>query len=411
MKKKRIILSAYACEPNKGSEPGVGWHWANQIKNLGHDVLIITRKNNKKNIEAELSKKKSLLKKENFFYFELPKLFLSLKKKIPLGIYFYYFFWQFFLHKKIIKENIIKNYDLIHHLTIGTFRIPSFLWKLNKKFIFGPLGGYETLPYPIYRELNFKDYIFEKIRNFSNIYTAKYSYNFRKCLNNSFMLFTKNIETKKNILKFHKLNNNIKVFSERGHFIGRKVKIKKKKITKLLFIGRLIHWKGCDIAIMALKEALQKNSNLSLNIYGNGPDKKKLSVLIKNLSLDKKVKIKNFVNNKNIDKIYKSHDLLIFPSFHEATGGVILEALSNSLPVICFDRGGPSDLINKFSGYKIKINKNDNKFKLAIKMALRINLLTSNLKLYIKHSNGAYEIAKKNTWKKIVKNFYNIILN
>jgi len=43
MKKKKILLSAYACEPKKGSEPGVGWNWAIQICKMGNDKKIITR--------------------------------------------------------------------------------------------------------------------------------------------------------------------------------------------------------------------------------------------------------------------------------------------------------------------------------------------------------------------------------
>ena len=75
MKKKyKILLSAYACEPNVGSEPGVGWNWAIEIKKLGHEILIITRKNNKKVIEKELLTNK-ILNKKNFYYFDLPKFF------------------------------------------------------------------------------------------------------------------------------------------------------------------------------------------------------------------------------------------------------------------------------------------------------------------------------------------------
>ena len=38
MKKKKILLSAYACEPNEGSEPGVGWNWAIELKKLRHKI-------------------------------------------------------------------------------------------------------------------------------------------------------------------------------------------------------------------------------------------------------------------------------------------------------------------------------------------------------------------------------------
>ena len=43
----RVLISAYACEPNKGSEPGVGWNWALQMAKL-NEVYVITRSNNRK---------------------------------------------------------------------------------------------------------------------------------------------------------------------------------------------------------------------------------------------------------------------------------------------------------------------------------------------------------------------------
>ena len=50
----KILAFAYACEPQKGSEPGAGWGWARLLARLG-DTWIITRANNKEAIEAELS--------------------------------------------------------------------------------------------------------------------------------------------------------------------------------------------------------------------------------------------------------------------------------------------------------------------------------------------------------------------
>ena len=39
----KILLSAYACEPNKGSEPNVGWNWALGLKKIGHEITVIKR--------------------------------------------------------------------------------------------------------------------------------------------------------------------------------------------------------------------------------------------------------------------------------------------------------------------------------------------------------------------------------
>ena len=52
----KVLISAYACEPSKGSEPAIGWNWATEIANKGHHLVVFTRLNNKKNIESFLEK-------------------------------------------------------------------------------------------------------------------------------------------------------------------------------------------------------------------------------------------------------------------------------------------------------------------------------------------------------------------
>ena len=50
----RVLISAYACEPNKGSEPGVGWNWTLQMAKMD-EVYVITRSNSYRNIFTETS--------------------------------------------------------------------------------------------------------------------------------------------------------------------------------------------------------------------------------------------------------------------------------------------------------------------------------------------------------------------
>ena len=48
---KKILMSAFSCQPGKGSEPGVGWNWSVQAaKNA--DVYVLTRSKMKPYIEA-----------------------------------------------------------------------------------------------------------------------------------------------------------------------------------------------------------------------------------------------------------------------------------------------------------------------------------------------------------------------
>ena len=65
----RILLSAYACEPGRGSEPALGWGWATELARSGHQVWVLTRADNRPAIERDALAADPNL---NFVYFDLP---------------------------------------------------------------------------------------------------------------------------------------------------------------------------------------------------------------------------------------------------------------------------------------------------------------------------------------------------
>ena len=90
-----ILLSAYACEPFRGSEPAVGWNWAQELSKQGHKVYVVTRKNNESNINKYFKNKS---KKIEFIYYDLPNLFIKLfsrkGKSNPLAFLYFFFWWS-----------------------------------------------------------------------------------------------------------------------------------------------------------------------------------------------------------------------------------------------------------------------------------------------------------------------------
>ena len=56
LKRLRVLISAYACEPSKGSEPGMGWNVAREMAEY-HDIWVLTRANNRAPIEAEMAQR------------------------------------------------------------------------------------------------------------------------------------------------------------------------------------------------------------------------------------------------------------------------------------------------------------------------------------------------------------------
>src|ERR1039458_2632356 len=86
----RVLLSAYACEPGRGSEPAVGWNWVPHIAKR-HDVWVITRANNRSPIEKALGKPAP--ENVHWIYFDLPP-WARFWKKRERGLHLYYWLWQ-----------------------------------------------------------------------------------------------------------------------------------------------------------------------------------------------------------------------------------------------------------------------------------------------------------------------------
>src|SRR4051794_41120823 len=119
----QVLLSAYACEPNKGSEPAVGWNWVRELSRRGIDVTVITRANNRPSIEAAPS-----LSGVRFIYVDTVGRRLT---KVPFGVYGYYVAWQLAALHAARKAEAANTFDYVHHVTFVSARLPSFMGELN----------------------------------------------------------------------------------------------------------------------------------------------------------------------------------------------------------------------------------------------------------------------------------------
>ena len=135
----RILLSAYACEPGRGSEPGVGWTWATELAAIGQHVTVITRSANRPAIEQ------LPVSGLNFLYFDLPR-WIQRCRKYPGGKALYYILWQFFAARHLLRLFPAPPFDVVHHVTYVSARFPSFMGSLGIPFWFGPVSGGETVP-------------------------------------------------------------------------------------------------------------------------------------------------------------------------------------------------------------------------------------------------------------------------
>lgn len=123
---------------------------------------------------------------------------------------------------------------------------------------------------------------------------------------------------------------------------------------ELIFVGGLIRWKACDLALRAAAPLLREGL-ARFTVVGDGPERERLEELTRSLGIDESVSFCGLVNRDGVLDRLRSSDVLVFPSLHDFGGGVVFEALSVGVVPVVVDFGGPGDIVRTDVGYKVRL--------------------------------------------------------
>ncbi len=347
----KVLISAYSCEPGKGSERGVGWSVAREAAKY-HDVWVLTRPDESKDaIEAELAC--NPVPSLHFVYFTLPIIGGMWRWGSTGAMQIHYYLWQiqaYFVARRLHREI---NFDLIHHVTFVRHSTPSFLSFLPVPFIWGPVGGGESAPKPFWQDFSLRAKVYEIARSllrgigeldpFVHL-TAKRSAVVRAT-------------TEDTAQRLSKVGaRNIQIASAIGLSIDDIAYLNQYNLPpelplRFISMGRLLHWKGFHLGLRAFAQANLPHAEYW--IVGDGPELDCLKALAVDLGIFKQIKFWGNVSREEaLDKLAQCH-VLIHPSLHDSGGGVCIEAMAAGRPVICLDLGGPAVQVTKETGFKI----------------------------------------------------------
>lgn len=351
-KRLKVLISAYACEPGKGSEPEVGWQWALQMSRF-HDVTVLTRENNRPGIEAEISRMTG--SKPRFIYFDLDPLFLKLKRAFGMRR-IYYVLWQR-AAKKIVAEHVrSEKFDLLHHVTFATFRYTAAIWNQGVPCIWGPVGGVESIPAALL-PWRYPGALFsEVVRNFDNmIQTATLGVLRQRAKDSDLVL----VSTRQMREAFSELG----IATQLMPTIGLRTadfpvppRAAHREPLRLLYVGNLLPLKGLDLALEALKNS---GANARLTLIGSGTFQKNLESLAVKLDLRERIEFRGRVPREQALAAYKNFDVCLFPSLHDTGGYTVIEAMCNAMPTICLATGGPDTAIRGGGGISVPLGSRE----------------------------------------------------
>ena len=348
----QILLSAYACEPGRGSEPGVGWNTALESAKH-HDVLVITRANNRTVIESWLEH--NPVPGLRFAYYDLPKWAMWWKRG-GRGVSLYYYLWQigvYFVARRLLPTTKV---DVIHHATFVKYWVPSFLSLLPRPFVWGPVGGADSTPRGFWADLSRSGRFYESARWIAQ-WIAEHDPFLRLTARRSAIALATTEATASRLKTLGAADVRILgAISLSQHTLesinaGAQTSPDRQGSLRLISIGRLQDFKGFQFALRALAQAV--NSDVEYWIVGDGPARRRLEDETSNLGIAERVQFLGQLTREEVLTKLGHSDVLVHPSLHESGGLVCIEAMAASVPVVCLDLGGPATIVTAETGIKI----------------------------------------------------------
>lgn len=394
----KILISAFSCLPHYGSEPGVAWRWTLELAKQ-HEVVVITDATRRSVIELELAR--NPLSNVKFAFYRpvwLKRIPLNSTTATPL-----YSLWQYSLLPFARKLHRKHGFDLVIHLTYGVFRHPCFLGFLGPPFVFGPLGGGEDAPWSLKRSLPIQEKVREILRTVANR-VSSFNPFLWMALSRATLVLVRTPETARRLPR--PFSRSAVVQQEIGVDVNASRSAKQSKGTlnsplKVLFVGRLLGWKGLHLALKAVHAASTAGYKIAFTVIGQGRCERWFRQISMELGMGDIVRWVNHLPQEVLLESYAEYDCLLFPSLHDSGGTVVLEAMASGLPIICLDLGGPPTLVSKDSAFVISTSGKSEEDVIQHLANALIELARSEPKR-LAMSNAALRHAQGRSWSSVV---------
>lgn len=404
----RVLLSSFAFAPGVGSEPGVGWNFAVTLARAGNDVVVLTVPHLRLKIESALKSDPGLQALQvEYLGWKAPEATWSNR----LAFQLFYVYWQIAAYFAAVKLCRKSRFDLVHVVTTSGIRFPSFLGLLGLPLMIGPLGGGETAPPQLLETLSWRHRFIEYLRICSTR-LLRYDPLMLMTFALAKVVLVRTEDTARAIEKA--FSKKIKVCFGIGVEGASLVPAPRARNRNdegqfgMLFVARLIYWKGGAITLRAFRKVVDSVPEARLTIVGRGPESAGLRALAQDLGIDRNIVWRqDWLSSKDLESLYESNQLMLFPSLHEAGGTVVLEALTKAMPVICLDIGGPGQIVTPRVGTAV-LTQGRSAGAIIDNLADAAIALARDEDLYRRQSEGALAEAERRSWKGEVQQAYQI---
>lgn len=407
---KKVLISAYACIPDRGSEEGNGWYYSSLISQQEYRVWCLTRDVGK----VEIEKKLRAFPHPNltFVYVTVPRWIDGMYHKGLFGMYFHYLYWQWRTLQVALKLNTNHRFDLVHHVSYTSLQLGSFLYKLNRPFIYGPVGGGQEAPATMRRY--FKGYwIKERMRAWVSSLMLRFNPGCYQSVRRADYVLAWNEDTRKMINSLGRTTGVEKEFGGVGEqFIpSEPISRPRRSTLNLVWVGRLMPRKALELSLHGLSK-VAPHIPVHLTVVGDGEMGRYVPEYIDTYKLQDRVTWIGKVSYEQVKEHYRHADVFLFTSLRDTGPAQLLEAMAYSLPVVTLDLHGQAELVDQSTGIRVPVTEPEST---ASGLAKAIEWMYYNEDERIDMGQNAFEFAQRQTWEskigRIVQKYYDSLLS
>jgi len=360
----RILVSAFACSPFRGSEPGIGWNVVTRLANY-HDVTVLVG-----DLRKDLLCKREL---DEWLASNGPKPGLTFchvgpdraiqiwerLHRLP-GLWPLYYraygIWQKRALHLARSMHANRRFDAVHELTYQSARTPGYLWKLGVPFFWGPISGAPVIPPAFYGMFGWSGSFRPLSRDLLNRVQLKLGGSVARIARRARRVFVATPEDELHARSRWYICPELLPASGSDPTIhGSLHRREPGRPVRIVWSGRMVARKALPLLLNALAR-LPVQSDWTLAVLGDGPMRIDWQKKAKRLGLSaERIRWHGRLDLAQAKTEMSRCDLLVHTALTEGTPNVVLEGLSFGLPVICHDVCGMSLVVTDTCGIKVPL--------------------------------------------------------
>lgn len=337
----RVLLSAFWCEPDVGSEWEIGYQ-ALRAAASRHEVWLLTRADGAQAVTERLASEPTVHPVHVVAVPSSRGLERIRRLGIP-GFHLAHDVWQRQAASRAAELDRRHDFHVVHHVTLAAYWTRAGVAAVDKPFVLGPVGGGVEPPVELLATLGPAG-LTEALARVGLRRAMARTPAVRRGWRAAELVLANNIETAR---RLSAVGQRVTVLPHgTAATVDPEALSGSARSTEILVVGRLVGWKAGVLALRAF--ARVADTDARLRVVGTGPEQARLRRLAGRWGLGDRVVFTERLPRGDLQQRLARAGALLHPALHDESPLVVAEALQLGTPVVGLDRGGLRALADQY---------------------------------------------------------------